>query len=68
MIDEVIVLAFQCAQSLLGSDSTLASDPNVRVFMSFDNEEVGSNSNRGAGSRMALSGEAHTLVLPWLFA
>ena len=40
-------------EGIISADKSLDEDENVRVFMAFDHEEVGSRSERGADSAYA---------------
>lgn len=46
---------FICLHSLLNSLSTIKDETNIRILVCFDNEEIGSNSNRGADSNLLYS-------------
>jgi len=43
---------FICLHALINYMSTLKDETNIRMLMCFDNEEIGSNSNRGADSNL----------------
>jgi aspartyl aminopeptidase len=53
-----LMMSYCCTMSLLRSledPRSLSEEPNVRLVALFDNEEIGSQSERGAFSRMLLS-------------
>ncbi|ETO14765.1 aminopeptidase, partial [Reticulomyxa filosa] len=52
-----LMSCFVCLRALLRANSadSFASETNIRVLACFDNEEIGSNSNRGAASNLLLS-------------
>ncbi|XP_076093423.1 aspartyl aminopeptidase-like isoform X2 [Mytilus galloprovincialis] len=44
--------AYTAVEALIETDSSLKSDPNIRLICLFDNEEVGSQSAQGAASTL----------------
>jgi aspartyl aminopeptidase len=50
-----LMMSFCSLKALLNSDSTLASDKNIRIAALFDHEEIGSESAQGAASSMMRS-------------
>ena len=50
-----LMMSYCSIEALLASDETLADDTNVRLVSLFDNEEIGSSSDRGAFSRLMVS-------------
>jgi aspartyl aminopeptidase len=50
-----LMMSFCSLKALLNSDSTLASEKNIRIAALFDHEEIGSESAQGAASSMMRS-------------